>query len=425
YSNKFKNLKKDSTPFWVDIEIVPSKIEKDGEIIDGFTSIMYDISDEVLSESGLINALIDKSSQFEFAINSSRDGFWDYELSTKRLFLSKRWKKRLGFEEDEDVTYIDYISLIPQKDRFEHHMAMDEIMDSSDDDTKSIHFRVRYPIVTKKGEHLIIDDTGDIFFDDDKNPIRITGFHIDSTEHEHQRKIIETQNRFAAMGEMMSNIAHQWRQPITAINNALNELEFDIELSELSEIDSKTFLELSSKIKSYTKYLNDTIDDFRKISSDSKEKKVFDIKNSIEDAFEIVKSEYKKHLIEFLFEQNSDITNIKGYEREFKQVIINILNNAKDAYIGKDIDKKYVLVSIVESKENIKVYIQDHAGGVDEGIMAKIFDPYFTTKHQSVGTGLGLNMSKKIICDYFNGNIEVENIDGGARFIIVIPKNNI
>ncbi len=422
FSTKLKNKKKDGDPFWVDIHIVPTKIYN-GDIEDGYRAIMYDITDDVINESSLINALINKSSLFEFAINSSRDGFWDYDLVSKTFFLSRRWKKRLGFSENEEIGYLDYISLIPSKNRFEHHLAMQDIMESSDEDSQSIHFRVRYPIVTKNGEKLVIDDTGDIFFDDDKNPIRITGFHMDVTEHERQAKMIESQNRISAMGEMMSNIAHQWRQPISAINNALTSLELEIELNELKQIESETFLDTSSRIKKYITYLNNTIDDFRKLTSNEKEKTKFNLKNTLNEAFKIAESEYKRHHINFSINSDTDENiEIRGYERELKQVLINILNNAKDVCVERKIKNPSINTSIIDSINSVTIVIQDNAGGISEDIISKIFDPYFTTKHQSMGTGLGLNMSKKIIVEYFRGTLEVENKNNGAQFTIVLPK---
>ena len=118
---------------------------------------------------------------FEFSINSSKDGVWDYNIVTQEFTLSKGWKKRLGFEEDEVIKYFDYLGLIPDANRFEHHQAMHEVLDEYDGDIEFIHFKIEYPLVTKSGEKLLVEDTGDMFFNDDEVPVRITGFQRDIT----------------------------------------------------------------------------------------------------------------------------------------------------------------------------------------------------------------------------------------------------
>lgn len=427
FTGIMKNKKKDGTPFWVNVHISPIFINSKKT---GYKSIMFDITDEILAQENLKNTIEDKdlklqeqTTKFEFAINSSRDGFWDYDLIEKEFYLSNGWKKRLGFSDDTKITYLDYLSLMPDKYRFEHHKAMHDLIEQYHSDVKYIHFRIKYPIVTKDGEKLNIEDVGDIFFDGNQNPIRITGFHRDITEQERQTKIIESQNRLAAMGEMMSNIAHQWRQPIGAINNTLNDLEFDIELEDMKSIDSKVFLETSSKVKELTAHLSQTIDDFRKVSSDEKVKSTFLVGYTIEQAYSILENEYEKNSIKFqLIKVGDNLPELDGYSRELQQVLINLLNNAKDILLEKKIINPTVIVSVSTSDNEITIIVQDNGGGIPNNVIEKIFDPYFTTKHESIGTGIGLYMSKKIITQYFDGSIEVENENGGAKFIIILPK---
>lgn len=128
---------------------------------------------------------------------------------------------------------------------------MHDALESYPEEIEYVYFRIKYTLITKHNEKLTIEDVGNIFFDQEKNPIRITGFHRDITNQERQQKIIESQNRVAALGNMISNIAHQWRQPVAAINNTLNDLELDIELEELENIESSRILSTSKKIKEY------------------------------------------------------------------------------------------------------------------------------------------------------------------------------
>ena len=269
----------------------------------------------------------------------------------------------------------------------------------------------------------VIEDIGDAFCNEDKEVVRLTGFHRDITDQERQRKIIESQNRVSAMGEVMGNIAHQWRQPIGAINNTLNDLEFDIELEELEVIDTQRVLEITKKVKEYTLHLSQTIDDFRDLTSHKKEKSLFLVREVLEEAFKIVAHEYEKHSIEIsILEMEKCVCKIYGYQRELLQVVLNILNNAKDILVEKEIQAPAVVVRMQRDEETLSISIHDNAGGVPSSILDKIFDPYFTTKHESIGTGIGLYMSKKIIVNDFKGHLEVINEDGGASFIISLVR---
>ncbi len=125
---------------------------------------------------------MENNNNFEFSVNSSNDGIWDYNIVTQDFTLSKSWKKRLGFEEDEKLTYFSYLGLIPDDNRFEHHQAMHDILENYTGDLEYIHFKIQYPLITKNGEELLIEDIGNIFFDENKTPIRIKGFHKDITE---------------------------------------------------------------------------------------------------------------------------------------------------------------------------------------------------------------------------------------------------
>jgi len=423
-----KNKKKDGTTFWVDSHISPIFVNSKKT---GYKAIMFDITEKMLQEENLKHTietanieLKEQISRFEFVINSSRDGFWDFDIVNKKFFLSSGWRKRLGFDEDTDITYLDYLSLIPDESRFNHHTAMHDAIEVFPQDIEYVHFRVQYPLLALSSEKIIIEDVGNIFFDKEKNPIRITGFHRDITEQERQAKIIESQNRVSAMGDMMANIAHQWRQPIGAINNVLNDLEFDIELEELSEVPSEQVLKTSSKVKEYTAYLSQTIDDFREISSDEKQKSNFIVLYTLQNAFTIVENSYSSNSIHFdVIESGEASGEVIGYDRELQQVLINILNNARDIIVEKEIKDPQVKATIINNLETTTIIIHDNAGGIPENILPKIFDPYFTTKHESLGTGIGLYMSKRIITNHFKGTFEVENEGDGAKFTITIPKD--
>jgi len=235
------------------------------------------------------------------------------------------------------------------------------------------------------------------------------------------------QARFAALGEMIANIAHQWRQPLSAINTTASgmQLQMQLGITNNEEIDQSY-----SKIMGYVEFLNQTIEDFRGFFKEDKETSDFDIIDTIEKSLSITSATYKDNDIKI--EQDLKETNLisHGMPSELSQVFLNILNNAKDATISNKIKERYVHIkATVENGYNV-VYIQDNAGGIPEHIIEKIFDPYFTTKHQSQGTGIGLYMSKDIVEKHMDGIISVKNMRttlsdrsyDGACFRIAIPQ---
>jgi len=422
FSAVFKNKTKDGKHFWVDTHISPIIIK---EKITGYKSLMFDVTSKYLLQQELVEEIEEHENRFEFIINSSRDGFWDYNLLTKEFFLSEKWKKRLGFNENEELRYLDYLGLIPENNRFEHHSLMSQAIEDYPSDTQYIHFNIEYPLISKSGEPIMIEDVGNIFFNKEREVVRITGFHRDITQVQRQSKIMESQNRIAAMGDMIGNIAHQWRQPIAAINNTVNELEFDIELDELSAVSATEVLKTTAKVKEYTAYLSETIDDFRDLSSADKKKSTFVLIDVINKAYAIVENAYKEDRIAFVFSQDEEDYEIVGYKRELIQVLINILNNAKDVLVEREVVKAKVRLVLSQVDSNILITIEDNGGGIPEDVIEKVFEPYFTTKHQSLGTGIGLYMSRKIITNYFRGSLDVRNEKEGAKFTLTLPTESL
>ena len=235
------------------------------------------------------------------------------------------------------------------------------------------------------------------------------------------------QSRFAALGEMIGNIAHQWRQPLSAISSTASSIQLQMQLG-LS--NDKEINESYSKIIGYVDFLTQTIEDFRGFFKEDKEFIEFNMNTVVNKTLSIVESTYKDKEITLNLNLNKDLLLSDGMPSELSQVFLNVLNNARDVTEEKQPEKRIVhLSSIKEDGFNV-VYIQDNAGGIPEGIIEKIFDPYFTTKHQAQGTGIGLYMSKNIIEKTMLGSITVENrevdLDGehynGACFRIAIPK---
>ncbi len=267
--------------------------------------------------------------------------------------------------------------------------------------------------------------------DNEKNIIYYVASFSDITNQiETEKKLIEKENilvqqsKMASMGEMIENIAHQWRQPLSLISTIttgiLTKKEYNMPITIEEEI------ELFNKINDTTQYLSQTIDDFRNFFSQNKEKIDFNIKDSYLKTLNIVNSKFKTLGIEII--ENVQDINLNSLDNELMQILINLLNNARDILETKDI-KRVIFVDIYKENNNAIITIKDNAGGVPSGIIDRIFEPYFTTKHQSQGTGIGLYMSKEIAVKHLNATLEVENkiftYDSkkytGACFSIKIP----
>jgi len=224
------------------------------------------------------------------------------------------------------------------------------------------------------------------------------------------------QSRLAQMGEMISMIAHQWRQPLTAISSASGVITLK---ARRDKLDSKLALELSQKISDYSQHLSATIDDFREFFKSNKTKKETDFTTILKSVKNIVGESINSSGIELIQNINSNSKFI-SYENELKQVILNLIKNAEDVLVENKVDNPFIKIDAYEEDNKFILSVSDNAGGIPEDIIDKIFDPYFSTKTQKDGTGLGLYMSKIIIEDHCNGKLIAKNNENGAIFKIIL-----
>ena len=230
------------------------------------------------------------------------------------------------------------------------------------------------------------------------------------------------QSRLASMGEMIGNIAHQWRQPLSELSITLYKAKkiYMTETEHLSHHDA--FLLSYNHAKDVIKKMSKTIEDFRHFFNPDRVREHFFIKDAVNEMLRIMKETIRKyHLnIDVVYQKN---TSIDGFISEFTQVLMNLLNNSKDAFESKQMKQREISFVIdADAQSNAVITYHDNAGGIKEDIIDKIFDPYFTTKHSSVGTGLGLYMSRMIIKDSMDGDISVTNEDHGTTFSIIVPQ---
>ena len=234
-------------------------------------------------------------------------------------------------------------------------------------------------------------------------------------KNQHQQFLLMQSTRLAQMGEMISMIAHQWRQPLNNLSLINQLLISKYKKGKLDDEIMEYFKENSQK---QITLMSNTIDDFRNFFTKDDTSDIFSIKEVIEETLEIVQDIYKTKKIDISFEHKECKCLIEGSSREFGQVVLNILNNAKDVLLERDIASKIITIQIYEHNKVIVISFGDNGGGIDTKIMDKIFDPYFSTKENKNGTGLGLYMSKIIIEDKFHGKIRCKNHNEGAVFEI-------
>ncbi|QDF28373.1 ATP-binding protein [Halarcobacter anaerophilus] len=215
-------------------------------------------------------------------------------------------------------------------------------------------------------------------------------------------RMLFQQNKMAAMGEMLSNIAHQWRQPLSSISAAISSLKLQ---NELGVVDPSGFQSTCDLILRNSKYLSQTIEDFKNFFRQDREKSKFLLKKSILENISLLKDKLKHDQIRVILSIDEKV-ELYGYKNEFQQAILNIINNSVDALNSKkDIEKKVIVIEC----SNKTLTIKDSAKGIKEEIINRIFEPYFTTKHQSQGTGIGLYMTREILTKHMNFAIEVNN----------------
>ena len=367
--------------------------------------------------------------ELERAQEVAKIGSWIFNNREGSLKWSKETYNIFGLEQGVEYLHADFIQRIHP------------------DDKEKVEDAYRVSLAEKKGysiEHRILMDDGSIkyiletcetTFDEEGRALISHGTAQDITssvmaklELKKKDAFMLQQSRLAQMGEMLSMIAHQWKQPLTAIGTIGIALKAILELEKYDLNDAaqrKDFLDYLEtrldKIALYVQNLSQTITDFSDFYKPNKQAILLDVNDVIDKAYSLVEDKMKSSMIEveFNLELNS---KIMMHENEFMQVILNIINNASEQLIQNKISSPKIIISDFMKEQRLHITIEDNAGGIDESIMDEIFEPYSSTKLEKNGTGLGLYMSKTIIKDYHNGDIYAKNNDLGAIFTIVLDK---
>ena len=358
----------------------------------------------------------------QIIIDYSNDGFIDLDTNIGKSIISRKLKRMLDYKTDDNLDIIDsFINLVHPD--YKLNMAQD-IQECLYSDIKSVQYNVQL-FHRKKVWHwffmrmvtIKISDSEDkrliIFFKDiNKNTIQTKRMKKkilrEVEKNDKQKILLAHQNKLASMGEMIGSIAHQWRQPLNELSINVQNLKFQYKKGAINEGFIKNFV---AKNKETIMFMSKTIDDFRNFFKINKDKNYFSISQAIQFCFnmqsvELDNDNIKLNIIGADFQHN-------GIESEFKQVILNLINNTKDAFKSNEIINREINIELKDKK----IIFNDNAGGISKNDILRIFEPYFTTKEQKDSTGIGLYMSKTII-ENNNGTLSVKNIDNGVSFII-------
>ncbi len=244
--------------------------------------------------------------------------------------------------------------------------------------------------------------------------------HIALKEREEQTKILVQQSRLASMGEMIGNIAHQWRQPLNALSLLIQKLQL---FSQRGKLTEEVINDNVEKAILLIDNMSTTIDDFRDFFKPDKQQELFDLKHVMHEMMSLTEANFKERNIHIIIDIDQPNCEVYGFKNEFAQVIINLLNNSKDAFEEKHITEGKIHVSGKVFKKTTVFKISDNAGGIPETILDRIFEPYYTTKEEGKGTGIGLYMSKMIVEENMHGKIQAHNTKEGVEFIMTFENH--
>lgn len=381
------------------------------------------LHDEVLKRT---NDLNNQKIFLNTLINNAPTSIFYKDVKGRYLGSNEAWEKLTGLK-GSDVINKSVYDIAP-KDIAKIYAQQDEKVFNLEENPQIYKSQVYNKQEDKLSDVVFYKSA---FFDTKGDVAGLIGVVIDITdittlekEKAQKEKIIYHQSKMAAMGEMIENIAHQWRQPLSIISTAASGIKMQKEFDFLTDEMLNKSLE---GILTSSEHLSRTIDDFRDFFKPNKPKSNFKVQHLIKKTLSLISSKLKNRDITII----TDIENIDifGLENEFVHILINIMNNAYDVLNVTLEQEKFIFIQCYKTNHYLVITIRDTAGGIDEKIIDRIFEPYFTTKHQKQGTGIGLYMTEEIIKKHMNGFITVKNKSfeykkknyTGAQFSIKIP----
>ncbi len=426
---EIKNRCKDGNFYWVHASIEPL-YDHEGKKI-GYSAVREDITNQKLleEEQKNLNAL---SLRTDLALEASNIGIWEWEYKGDRIFWDKRMYELYDVPAHNQMrTFMSWINMIIEDQREKVKEDLLRVV------VEGGEYSASFWIITPTGEKRYMHVLGKNEFNSDGQAYRMVGISMDITKQKNiednlyelvdqetnkrleQTKLMVQQSKFAAMGEMMANIAHQWKQPLMMLSMGVLVLQKKFLKGGL---DEETMQEYVDKTNEITGKMNQTILDFSEYFAPNKQMSTFDLSETIGKSVQFLDSVIKKH--EIVIETQilvEDATTI-GYENELSQVFLNLIKNSIDAIIENDVPQGYIKIVLKESGDQWIVEFNDNGGGFAQNVINHIFEPYFTTKFKDNGTGIGLYMSKMIIEESLLGRISASNTEAGAQITVVLPK---
>jgi PAS domain S-box-containing protein len=379
-------------------------------------------------------ALKTSEATLKLAIETTGLGIFDCDLVTGKKVWSDIMKRHFGLPPDAEATEETLLQAVHPEDR---ERVRKNLHDSFTPERGGVYSAEYRAIGVEDARLRWLTVRGRVSFDDSGNPVRMVGACLDITEIveaekalkeevserlraveelRRQEQLLIRQGRLAAMGEMIANIAHQWRQPLNTLGLIIQELPV---YYRQNLFDQQYLTASVARAMQVINYMSKTIDGFRNFFGPDKEKESFKAAEVLARTVAIVEAAFNELNLRIEVSADPDIV-IYGYPNEFSQVILNILVNAKDAILERRVPNARVTIRLFRENGKAVVTIADNAGGIREEIMDKIFDPYFTTKGPDKGTGIGLFMSKTIIEKNMNGSLSARNTGEGAEFRIEV-----
>lgn len=354
-----------------------------------------------------------KKKELETILQEAPNPIMLHNESGKIVMLNRVWQSLSGYTLEEIDTIEKWAEVACSKNK--------PLMEKYRDTIYSLEHKIdmgETTVTTKEGNTLIWQfSSAPLGMIDGKRTIVTSA--MDITELKKKDEMMIAQSRHAAMGEMIGMIAHQWRQPIAGIAMDANNMLLDIAFETFDIAAAEGY---AQDILDQTQHLSKTIDDFRNFFKPDKSVIAVSLEEIMNETLGIVKESLTNNGIAVQTHYTSE-TLVDAYPRELMQVFINIINNAKDSLLSSHTQEGMIEISVYDEEEYVCTQICDNGGGIPESILPKIFDPYFSTKDEKTGTGLGLYMSKMIIEEHLHGLIEASNNeDGGACFRVRLVK---
>ncbi|MGB6019779.1 MAG: PAS domain-containing protein [Sulfurimonadaceae bacterium] len=423
YENKHRLRHKDGHWVWIYAR-GKTQFDENGKAIR-----MIGTHTDLSTEINLTNKLSELNHSLETKIEEAVSGLkkaqeqaklgsWKLDIETNRLLWSDETYKIFDLPNTSEMaTYENFLNAIHPDDRESVNAAYTESLETQEP------YEIIHRLLMPDGRIKYVKEHCETSFDADGKALLSVGTIQDITAEQtavqdlrHKDEMLFRQSRLAQMGEMISMIAHQWRQPLNAISLTTAALELKIEDD---KYDKTFFKSRLGRISDYVQHLSSTIEDFRDFFKPDKAKQETTFSEIIDNALSFVRIGLESKNITVQTECNSK-ESLFSYTNELLQVVMNLIKNAEDALLENKTADPTITIRCYSDEEKATLEVEDNAGGIDDSVIEKIFEPYFTTKDEHNGTGLGLYMSKVIIEDHCDGILSVSNSREGALFKIVL-----